>query len=441
MMSDKLSLYKAAATPLPSCYRLWPLYGAGLENMGVDGKPIEVDLDSYGPDELLVRHDAVGLCFSDIKIITLGQNHPRIFHDMKEKPVVMGHEVIMTVVGVGENLTGQYEIGQRLTVESDIYIDGVSQAYGYTFQGGLSHYSIIDSKIMNTDHGNMLIPIDSSAGYAETALIEPWACVIAAYRLKYRTAIKSGGTMWVIGTGEQRDYTISAGFDESSHPAKLLLTNIPPQFDGWLRKRAAELGIEVHDLAIDEVPDAETVDDIIMLGVDPDCIEKASPALTQHGVFAVLSDQPASRKTALDVGRIHYNRWLYAGTTQNDISAAYTETPVRSSLKPGGKAWFVGAGGPIGRMHVQRAISFAGAPGVIVCTDVSDSRLEDLCTSYKGEAEAKGIEWVCVNPLQKDTYEKAMAPHFETGFDDIVILAPVPPVISDAASHAAHAVG
>ena len=32
-------------------------------------------------------------------------------------------------------------------------------------------------------------------------------------------------------------------------------------------------------------------------------------------------------------------------------------------------AWFVGAGGPMGRMHVQRAIQVPGSPAVMVCTE------------------------------------------------------------------------
>ncbi|MEN4100647.1 MAG: hypothetical protein ROW52_12045, partial [Anaerolineaceae bacterium] len=85
-MSDKLSQYKKAEGPIPNRYALWPLYGAGFDHMGMDGKPIEVESRLCGPDELVVRHDAVGLCFSDIKIINLGQDHPRIHHDMQNKP-------------------------------------------------------------------------------------------------------------------------------------------------------------------------------------------------------------------------------------------------------------------------------------------------------------------------------------------------------------------
>ena len=98
-MSDKLDDYRRATAPLPDTHRLWPLYGAGLDRLGQAGRPIEVPLPAYGPDELLVRHDAVGLCFSDIKVIRLGGDHPRIYRDMQVEPVTLGHEVTMTVVG------------------------------------------------------------------------------------------------------------------------------------------------------------------------------------------------------------------------------------------------------------------------------------------------------------------------------------------------------
>jgi L-sorbose 1-phosphate reductase len=436
-MTDKLSAYRKADAPLPNRYSLWPLYGAGFDNMGINGKPIEVDNQSCGPDELVVRHDAVGLCFSDIKIINLGQDHPRIHYDMKTKPVVLGHEVAMTVIAVGENMRERYKPGDRLTIEADIYVDGVSMAYGYTFQGGLSQYAVIDRLVMNNDHGDVLIPVDPAAGYAESALTEPWACVIAAYRLEYRTTILPGGTLWIVGGGEDRPYTISAGFDDSCHPDRLLLADVPPDFDAWLREEAQALGIEVVDVSDPVELPLESVDDIILLGANPDRVEQVSPYLAPYGVFAIAAEAEMPRKAAVDVGRVHYSRWVYVGTTSTDLAKAYREVPVRSKMKPGGKAWFVGAGGPIGRMHVQAAISLKDGPSTIVCTDVSDARLDDLCTSFAGEAQAKGIEWVCLNPNDKENYEAGMASYFAEGFDDIVVLVPIPPVIADAAAHAA----
>jgi threonine dehydrogenase-like Zn-dependent dehydrogenase len=88
-------------------------------------------------------------------------------------------------------------------------------------------------------------------------------------------------------------------------------------------------------------------------------------------------------------------------------------------------------------MHVQRAIQLADGPSSIVCTDISNLRLEDLCVSFEAEAKAKGVEWLCLNPQDKEAYTQGMAPFKERGFDDIIVLAPVPAVISDAATYLA----
>jgi D-arabinose 1-dehydrogenase-like Zn-dependent alcohol dehydrogenase len=438
-MSDKLTDYRAAGAPLPRHNHLWPLYGAGLERLGREGQPIEVPMPTYGPDELLVRHDACGLCFSDIKVIRLGQEHPRIYRDMQADPVVLGHEVTMTVVGVGENLRGQYHMGDRFVIQADVFVHGVGYAYGYEIQGGLSQYGVIDQRILNGDDGNYLIPVQPETGYAESALTEPWACVIAAYQLDYRTGLKPGGTTWIIGTGADRqaDYSITSGFDEASHPGCLLLTNVPSPFADWLKERARALGVEVVQVPDVASPPLEEVDDIVLLGADADLTEAVSPHLADDGVVAIVADEPLERRVAVDIGRIHYNRWVYVGRPGPDIARVYSDVPVRSSLKPGGRAWFVGAGGPMGRMHVQRAIQLAQGPAIIVCSDVSDLRLDDLCTSFAAEAEAKGIEFICLNPMNKEAYAAGMAPFKEQGFDDVIVLAPIPAVISDAMTYLA----
>ncbi len=431
-MTDKLNDYRSGTTPLPAKYKLWPLYGAGLESLGRDGQPVEVPARSYGPDELLIRHDACGLCFSDTKVIAQGQNHPRVFRDMQKEPVVLGHEVSMTILGVGKNLAGRYQVGERLTLETDILIKGKTYAYGYWYQGGLSQYSVIGPEIYDSDLGNNLIKVRPDKSYAEIALTEPWACVVAAYALKYRTGLKDGGTTWIIGAGGAGPYTISAGFEAASHPARLLLTDVPAAFSGWLKGRAAQLGIEVTEASKIEAAPVEFVDDIVLLGANAGLIEQASPHLGQFGVMAILARQPLERRVNVDVGRIHYHRWLYVGTTKNDVAAAYHDKPVRSNLKPGGHAWIVGAGGPMGRMHVQRAIEFNNPPAVIVCTDVSDMRLGELSEAFAGQAKDKGIQFLCLNPTKTAGYEAATSSLRQEGFDDIVVLAPVPAAISDA---------
>ncbi len=91
-----------------------------------------------------MRVDAVGMCFSDVKLIKQGGEHPKLYHrDLKTNPTRLGHEATLTVMKVGKNLQGQYHVGQRLALQPDIYDrDGRSTAYGYTIPGGLIQYHV-----------------------------------------------------------------------------------------------------------------------------------------------------------------------------------------------------------------------------------------------------------------------------------------------------------
>ncbi len=434
-MTDKLNAYRRVSRSRSTENRLWPLYGAGIENLGREGQLINIPAPQPKPDELLVRHDAVGLCFSDIKVIRAGNKHPRIYREMAADPVVLGHEVSMTVAAVGEQLQDQYRVGDRFIIQADIFVDGVSFAYGYEIQGGLSEYTIIDQRVLAGDHGNYLIPVQPETGYAESALTEPWACVVATYQLEYRTQLAPGGTTWIIGTPEVQDrtYTIGSGLSPDSHPARILLSNVPPALAEWLRQQADELHIQVLDVPELTAPPVERVDDIVILGADADLVELVSPYLGKHAVCAIISDQALDRPLQVDVGRIHYNRWVYVGGTGPDIGRAYSDVPVRATLRSGGRAWFVGAGGPMGRMHVQRAIQIVDGPKTIFCTDVSDDRLQDLKDTFAQEACEKGIDFICLNPMQQASYQARLERFRESGFDDIIVLAPIAPVISEAA--------
>ncbi|MEZ4582005.1 MAG: alcohol dehydrogenase catalytic domain-containing protein [Caldilineaceae bacterium] len=290
---------------------------------------IEVVMPTPGPDELLVRHDACGICFSDIKVIRAGQNHPRIFRDMRERPVVLGHEVSLTVVDVGENLRDQYHVGDRFIVQADIYIDGLSRAYGYEIQGGFSEYNIIDQRVLNGDGGNYLIPVETTTGYAESALNEPWACVEASYVVVYRTQWQEGGVVWLTGDGAGA----ALGAATDWRPRAVVVDASDADFAATVRDWAAGAGVDVI-----EDDGAMQFDDIVILGHDPDLIERAFARLAKGGIFNVVTATPVPRPVSLDIGRMHYDHLMTVGTTSGDVSAAYT--PVRTQLKAGGRPGF-----------------------------------------------------------------------------------------------------
>ncbi len=424
-MASKVAEYKKATASLPASYELWPLYGAGLENLGVEGRPIERDLPEYGDDELLVRHDACGICFSDIKVIRAGQDHPRIYRDMRQDPVVLGHEVAMTVVGVGKDLAEQYKVGDRFIIQADVYIDGVGYAYGYEIQGGFSQFNRIDQRVLNGDGGNYLLPVKPTAGYAEVALDEPWACVEASYSVTYRTAWKEGGALWLAGDGQN----VSLGRAAEWRPASVVVDVSDEAFAQAVRAWAKDAGV-----AVLEDDGERQYDDIVVLGNDPELMERAFARLAKGGIFNVVSADPAPRRVKLDIGRLHYDYLGIIGTTAADLSTPYG--PIETQLKANGLVWMLGAGGPMGQMHVQRALEITPRPQKVVATDLSMPRLQALDEKFGGIAARTGVQLLGLAPEMFGGGPQLIAKLREEtggrGFDNIAVMAPSVAAIEEA---------
>jgi threonine dehydrogenase-like Zn-dependent dehydrogenase len=341
---------------------------------------------------------------------------------MSQEPVVLGHEVSLTVVGIGENLADQYQIGDRFIVQADIYVDGVGWAYGYEIQGGFSQYNVVDQRILNGDGGNYLLPIKPATGYAEAALNEPWACVEASYIVNYRTAWQDGGALWIVGDGQG----VELGQAQDWRPGSVVLDVSDATFAGQVRAWAAASSIPV----IEDQPET-LYDDVVVLGADPELIERTFGRLAKGGLFSVVSDVPAPRHVQLDIGRLHYDNLAVTGTPGRDLSAAYR--PIRTQIKPGGLLWILGAGGPMGHMHLQRAFEIDERPRRIVATNLHLPRIKAVEETYAAPAAAAGVELVC-HSQESFPDAQSMAEHLKQetgggGFDDIVVNAPSVPAV------------
>ncbi|MCX6377428.1 MAG: alcohol dehydrogenase catalytic domain-containing protein, partial [Armatimonadetes bacterium] len=185
---------------LPEEILSWQLKGSGLENIGTKGRPDTVPFPRYSEDDLVARIDAVGLCISDIKLIAAGGTHPQIEgRDLAKNPTVPGHEVAMTIVGVGGKWSGKFSLGSRYIIQADVYYQGKGMAFGYAIPGGLSQFVVIGKQILEGDEGCYLLPVKEETGIAEAALVEPWTCVIASYQIRARTSVRENGHLHVAG--------------------------------------------------------------------------------------------------------------------------------------------------------------------------------------------------------------------------------------------------
>ncbi len=438
-MTSEYDRYRAADLDLPEESWAWNIYGAGEENMGKDDGPELVPIPEPSADQMLVRIDSVGLCFSDVKILRAGGSHPKLYNrDLSKEPTRLGHETSLTVIKVGENLQDRYHAGQRLAVQPDIYQDGKSTAYGYTIPGGLIQYHLMGSEMLDTDDGACLLPIPDSMGYAEASTLEPWGCVMAAYTQRRRLVPETGGIMWIIGRpGDEREYQFSSGLDA---PATIVMTDVPASVEKLVEQTSATkvvrngVGTDDYQALVDELTDGAGFDDIVML--DPRSaatVGAVAKHIARRGTLNLVGETALDGLVDTDVGRLHYDYTAYLGGQGPDIASSYGEARNRCDLRSRGTTVFVGAGGPMGLMHLQRAIQQPDGPSKIIATEMSDERLKSLVDRLGHLAESNDCELLTFNSqtAEQSLHDFVMGITDNQGADDVVVSVPIAAVMGE----------
>ncbi|HYN69483.1 MAG TPA: alcohol dehydrogenase catalytic domain-containing protein [Candidatus Eisenbacteria bacterium] len=430
-VDDRYAAYKAPPARTPTATLAWNVYGKGVEAVGRDGRPEIVPVPRPSADQLLVRVDAVGLCFSDIKLIRLGGDHPKLYgRDLATDPTRLGHETAVTVVEVGEALADRYQRGQRLAIQPDIYVDGRSTAYGYTIPGGLIGFHVIGPEVLAADDGAYVVKVDDRLGYAETALTEPWACVEAAYTQRRRLVPATGGRTWVLGRPDDlRAYRLGGVLDGAR---EIVLSGLRDDLVAETRAAAPRgASVEVADEADVQAP----FDDVILLGPrSADVVSRAADALAFRGVLNLVADEPLDGPVEVDIGRLHYHYTAFVGTTGLDVSASYGEARNRAELLGGGTAVFVGAAGPMGQMHLERALRMPDGPRRLIGLDLDADRMAAAQVRLEPIAAANARELVLRVPEAGQSLASIVAA--ETGgrgADDVVVTAPSAAAVVDGA--------
>jgi threonine dehydrogenase-like Zn-dependent dehydrogenase len=384
IMGEKYQAYRTLNYNIPEKSWTWNLYGPGLENLGRGGEPEPFSIPEPSDDQLLVRIDSVSVCFSDVKILKQGGSHPKLYNrNLAVDPTRLGHEVSLTIVKVGKNLQNHYKPGQRLAVQPDIYQQGKSTAYGYTVPGGMIQFHLIGDEVLKTDTGACLLPLEEGMGYAESSLLEPWGCVLAAYTQRRRLTPKNGGTMWIIGQpGDLTAFTFSAGLDA---PATIILNDVPDSVRGLVSSTGAKIvernGLTSADYESlsKEFTNGIGFDDIVVLNpTSASGVSQIARFIARRGTCNLVGTKPLDGLAQVDLGRLHYDYIAFIGNSGMDIAASYGEARNRCELRPGGSTVFIGAGGPMGQMHVQRALELANGPKLVIATEISDERLQIL---------------------------------------------------------------
>ena len=293
--------------------------------------------------------------------------------------------------------------------------------------------------MLETDEGACLLPITGDMGYAEASLLEPWGCVLASYTQRRRLEPKGGGVMWIIGrAGDEREYQFTTGL---SAPKTIVLTDVPESIVKLVEQTTADVivrdGIDQAQYAAlwGEFTDGKGFDDIVML--DPRAAETVS-AVAKHimrrGTLNLVGQTPLDGLVSADVGRLHYDYIAFIGCQGPDIGSSYGEKRNRCELTPGGTTVFVGAGGPMGQMHVQRAIELPNGPSKVIATEVSDMRLAAIKERFGPLAAGNNCELLTFNPQtsKQSLHDFVMEATGGHGAEDVVVSVPIAAVMAEA---------
>lgn len=169
---------------------------------GVDDLKIEeIDVPKMGPDDVLVKVKAVGVCGSDVHFYKEGRIGPYV-----PKPGhILGHEAAGEIVAVGENVKDR-KVGDRVALEPgtpcgkcDLCKKGkYNLCKDMMFmshpdparEGAMVEYTVMPAGF------TYLLP--ESMSFEEGAMIEPLAVAMQALK---RGRVKAGQTVAILGCG------------------------------------------------------------------------------------------------------------------------------------------------------------------------------------------------------------------------------------------------
>lgn len=364
-----------------------------------------------GPHQVLAKVEAVGLCFSDLKLLKQFSAHarksevssgldPKALSEMPnyvpgDKPAVPGHEAVVRVIETGPGVT-RHKPGGRFLVQTDyrwLPTPSSNAAFGYNFEGALQEYVLLDERVIVSPEGeSMLIPVPEDLAGSAVALVEPWACVENAYVEEQRRTLKDGGRTLVVGGPEPSDLPGKPAFVRHAAPD-------------------ADFGTAVYD-------------DIVYYGADAATLEKLFAHLGAAGLMVIVAGGKSfGRAVVTPVGRIHYGGIRVIGTAGSDAKAAFAAIPQTPEIRTGDRINIVGAAGPMGSMHVLRLLCQDVAGVAVYAADLNDERLAVLRDLAAPIAEKNGLSFTTVNPARDK---------LGIVFNYTVLMAPVPALIPPA---------
>ena len=300
----------------------------------------EFELPTMKDDEIEARIVTDSLCMSTYKVSNQGEKHKKLPNDLKNHPVIMGHEFCGVITKVGEKWKHLYKPGDCFVAQPNLgRADTFSLGYSFPYVGGEATNVVIMNEAIEK---GCLLPYKGE-GFFEGALVEPLSCIVAGFKANFHLrdrndydhtmGIKEGGALAILGgTGPMGFLAIDYAIHNDRRPTHLVVTGrTQSKLDMAKRlypvEEAAKYGVTLtYVLTADEddiveelkalTPDAKGFDDIFLMAAKERLVTQAEQLLAYDGCLNFFAG-PADSKFASTINfyNIHYNATHFVGTS------------------------------------------------------------------------------------------------------------------------------
>ena len=300
----------------------------------------EFELPTMKDDEIEARIVTDSLCMSTYKVSNQGEKHKKLPNDLKNHPVIMGHEFCGVITKVGEKWKHLYKPGDCFVAQPNLgRADTFSLGYSFPYVGGEATNVVF----MNEAIEKCCLLPSKGEGFFEGALVEPLSCIVAGFKANFHLrdrndydhtmGIKENGALAILGgTGPMGFLAIDYAIHNDRRPKHLVVTGrTQSKLDMAKRlypvEEAAKYGVTLtYVLTADEddiveelkalTPDAKGFDDIFLMAAKERLVTQAEQLLAYDGCLNFFAG-PADSKFASTINfyNIHYNATHFVGTS------------------------------------------------------------------------------------------------------------------------------
>lgn len=300
----------------------------------------EFELPTMKDDEIEARIVTDSLCMSTYKVSNQGEKHKKLPNDLKNHPVIMGHEFCGVITKVGEKWKHLYKPGDCFVAQPNLgRADTFSLGYSFPYVGGEATNVVIMNEAIEK---GCLLPYKGE-GFFEGALVEPLSCIVAGFKANFHLrdrndydhtmGIKENGALAILGgTGPMGFLAIDYAIHNDRRPKHLVVTGrTQSKLDMAKRlypvEETAKYGVTLtYVLTADEddiveelkalTPDAKGFDDIFLMAAKERLVTQAEQLLAYDGCLNFFAG-PADSKFASTINfyNIHYNATHFVGTS------------------------------------------------------------------------------------------------------------------------------